>query len=139
MRPPVVPSSGLAPGLRPSTAYLLVQLAKPQLGDVLVDAMCGGGAALVEGAYSHKCIALGGDVDLEQQPTLQASVRQAGEMSAHKTIAEVLIGPCTVVILIVVFFVVVWLPTLSVLSITVLTMFDPLVFHISKDCVVGSS
>lgn len=88
IRPPVVPS-GLTSGMRPSTAYLLVQLAKPQPGDVLVDAMCGGGAAFVEAAYSHGCIAIGGDVDRDLQSTLLQSVQLAGEMSNNKAVAEV--------------------------------------------------
>lgn len=88
IRPPVVPS-GLTSGMRPSTAYLLVQLAKPQPGDILVDAMCGGGAALIEAAYSHGCIAVGGDVDRELQTTLLQSVQQAKDMSKNKAVAEV--------------------------------------------------
>jgi len=88
IRPPVV-NSGLTSSMRPSTAYVLVQLAKPQPGDILVDAMCGGGAAFIEAAYSHGCIAVGGDVDRELQPTLLQSVQLAGEMSQHKAVAEV--------------------------------------------------
>ena len=88
IRPPVVPS-GITSGMRPSTAYVLVQLAKPQPGDILVDAMCGGGAALIEAAYSHGCIAIGGDVDNELQTTLLQSVQQAKDMSKSKAVAEV--------------------------------------------------
>lgn len=88
IRPPVVPS-GLTSSMRPSTAYVLVQLAKPQPGDVLVDAMCGGGAAFVEAAFSHGCIAIGGDVDRDLQPTLLQSVKLTGEMSKNKAVAEV--------------------------------------------------
>lgn len=88
IRPPVVPS-GITSGMRPSTAYLLVQLARPQPGDILVDAMCGGGAALVEAAFSHGCVAFGGDVDSDLKPTLLQSLQQAREMSNNSVVAEV--------------------------------------------------
>lgn len=88
VRPPVV-SSGLTSGLRPSTAYLLVALASPQVGDILVDAMCGCGATFIEAAYSHGCIALGGDVDRELCPTLRQSLQLTAQMSSNKAVAEV--------------------------------------------------
>lgn len=88
VRPPVVPS-GLTSGLRPSTAYLLVALAHPEPGDILVDAMCGCGATFIEAAYSHGCIAIGGDVDQELLPTLRQSLQQTAQMSFNKAVAEV--------------------------------------------------
>jgi hypothetical protein len=88
VRPPVIPS-GLTSGLRPSTAHLLVQLARPQPGDVLLDAMCGCGASFIEAAYSHGCVALGGDVDSDLQHTLRESIQLARDMSKTRAIAEV--------------------------------------------------
>jgi hypothetical protein len=88
IRPPVVPS-GLTSGLRPSTAYLLVQLAKPEVGDILVDGMCGCGSTFVEAAYNHSVVALGGDVDQDLQHTLKQSLAQTTELSKHKALAEV--------------------------------------------------
>ncbi|KAJ1420987.1 hypothetical protein B484DRAFT_433392, partial [Ochromonadaceae sp. CCMP2298] len=67
-RLPVV-STGLTSGLRASTAYNLVCMGRPSIGDVMVDAMAGCGAGFVEAAYSHGCIAIGGDVDRELQTT----------------------------------------------------------------------
>lgn len=88
IRPPVIPS-GLTSGLRPSTAYLLVGLANPQPGDILVDAMCGCGAAFIEAAYSHSCVAIGGDVDTDLQFTLRESMQLTRDMSKNKAVAEV--------------------------------------------------
>lgn len=89
VRPPVVPS-GLTSGLRPSTAYLLVQLARPEVGDVVVDAMCGCGATFIEAAYGTPVVALGGDVDSDLQFTLLESMRQTKEMSKNKAVEEVM-------------------------------------------------
>jgi hypothetical protein len=93
IRAPVVPS-GLTSGLRPSTAYLLVQLARPQPGDLLVDAMCGCGATFVEAAFSHGCISIGGDVEKGLYATLKKSLDLTRSMSEGRAVAEVLLVVC---------------------------------------------
>ena len=51
--------------------------------------MCGSGAAMIEAAYSHGCIALGGDVDVNLRSTLLETTGHAANMSTGLTKAEV--------------------------------------------------
>ncbi|DAZ94382.1 TPA: hypothetical protein N0F65_001116 [Lagenidium giganteum] len=60
--------------LRPSTTYMLYQLAKCEPGDVVLDSMCGIGTIPIWSAYfaNNNIIALGGEID-------DLPVRSAGE------------------------------------------------------------
>ena len=61
---PFLPFSDCGAALRPSTAALMLSLAKVQPGDVVLDPMCGiGTVPLVAAAYTSCGLALGGDVD----------------------------------------------------------------------------
>ena len=51
--------------------------------------MCGSGAAMIEAAYSHGCIALGGDVDVTLRATLLETTSHAAIMSTGIAKAEV--------------------------------------------------
>ena len=89
IRHPAVLST-LAPSLRPSTSYTLIQLARPGPSDVMVDCMCGSGSGFVEAAYSHHCaLAMGGDVNTNLQGTLTECLSLTRSMSGGKAVAEV--------------------------------------------------
>ena len=71
---PLVPHADTTARLRPSTAWLMVQMAKVQPGDVLIDPMCGVGTLpLVAAAASPCALSWAGDADehvLVQVPPL---------------------------------------------------------------------
>ena len=68
---------------------MMVQLASPKPGDLLVDCMCGSGSVMTEAAYSHGCIAFGGDADKNLQPILVQGASLVQTMSQNKAIVEV--------------------------------------------------
>ncbi|RYH14953.1 hypothetical protein EON65_32675 [archaeon] len=88
LHPPILHVSHTT-NLRPSTAYLMLKLANMQPYEVIVDAMCGPGAGLLEGAYGHHGVSIGGDVNIDLKAPLLQATKLATSMSNHKTIAEV--------------------------------------------------
>jgi hypothetical protein len=69
VRTPTLPTQSLVSSgvvgttVRPSTAYMILALLRARPYEVVVDATCSVGTALVEAAYGHKCLAVGGDSD----------------------------------------------------------------------------
>jgi tRNA G10 N-methylase Trm11 len=57
-----------SPSMKPSTAYTLLSLACPRLGEVVIDLSCSSGSLIVEAAFAHNCVAIGGDNDLSLIP-----------------------------------------------------------------------
>lgn len=88
VRLPVL-SASLSPSLKPSTAYLLATLAKPSIGDVVLDCMCGSGALFTEATFNYKCIGIGGDVDMELNQLLLETLEVNRKMTNNRSLAEV--------------------------------------------------
>ncbi len=88
VRLPVI-NNTLSPSLRPSTAFMMVQLAKPQKGDFLVDCMTGSGSVMTEGAYSHGCVSFGGDANKILESTLVEVAKLVETVSKNQAIVEV--------------------------------------------------
>lgn len=51
--------------------------------------MCGSGAVMIEAAYSHGCISLGGDCDVNLSSVLRETLFNANSMSSGLAKAEV--------------------------------------------------
>jgi hypothetical protein len=88
VRSPVL-NNTLSPSLRPSTAFMMVQLANPQPGDLLVDCMCGSGSVMTEASFSHRCVAFGGDADKNLLPVLVQGGTLVQSSSQNKAVVEV--------------------------------------------------
>jgi hypothetical protein len=82
--------------LRPSTAYLLVSLASPAPGDILLDCMSGSGAVVVEAAYAHDCYAIGGDFDVSLLDTFKSATSLTQSHSNNQSMVEVSNACCIV-------------------------------------------
>lgn len=87
IRKPVINATN-APSLRPSTAYLMVKLTQPKVGDILVDGLTGSGPVMIEGAFSHRCLSLGGDIDCNVSRPLMDSFANIREMTRRNVLAE---------------------------------------------------
>eukprot|EP01031_Cornospumella_fuschlensis_P040247 gene40247-49043_t len=87
LHPPVLQVSHTT-NLRPSTAYVMLKLAKLQPYEVVVDAMCGPGAGLLEGAFGHCGVSIGGDVNIGLKSSLLQATQSAAQMSNNRAVAE---------------------------------------------------
>ena len=94
---PLLPYLDAGASLRSSTAHMMLHLARVDLGDVILDPMCGVGTLPLVGAAATDCaFALAGDVDphVVAQTALNAAALSAARLRASRAGSAQLLFEC---------------------------------------------
>lgn len=83
---PLLPYKRADSMLRPSTAHLMILLAKVKPGDFVLDPMCGGGTIPIEssvmyGSYNSDVFSMGGDIDEECMSVSSKNIKMASSLA----------------------------------------------------------